>query len=103
MFEATPVEHLRTSGTKTSSVRSSVEIRAIAQADVARVSQFLAREMGRGAAPERYRRILETSWPAARPNYGFLLEDDAGIGGVLGAIYSEQTSDGTQRRFCNLT
>jgi hypothetical protein len=82
---------------------SRLQLRPITASDLDAVSAFMAEQLkGQGGAA-RYRRMLEPRWPGEQPNHGYLLQAGSSIVGALGAIYSEQVTAGTTRRFCNMT
>ena len=80
-----------------------LEIRPIQAPDLDRVGHFLAQNLGGAGGADRYRRILDTRWSSPKPNFGFLLENELGVQGVLGLLYSQRTIDGRIHRICNMS
>ncbi len=78
-------------------------IRPAGPGDLNAVASFVAAEYAHPEGPARYRRYLDYSWLAHKPDLGVLLEDEGRIRGFIGAIYSERRVGGEMRRFCNLT
>ena len=82
----------------------SIQVSPIAESDLPGVAEFLSAEFPYGPREpaETWERALDTSWPAPRPNRGFMAHDGGSIVGVYIAQYSEQEVRGARERFCNL-
>lgn len=79
-----------------------IQVRAIADADVPAVAEFLHQNLNRRVSPEAWARAVRVPWKVAAPNHGFLLRDGERVVGANLAFYSERLIDGRPERFCNL-
>lgn len=76
-------------------------IRPATTADLEGVASYVANAFA--GDPARYRRYLEYSWLADKPDLGVLVEEGGKIRGFIGAIYADRPRGGEPHRFCNLT
>jgi hypothetical protein len=79
-----------------------VSVLPVVENDLPAVCRFLARGFNAEAAPEIWMTAFHQPWAAQQPNYGYMLQDNGMIVGVIGAIYSDQMIRGRQERFCNI-
>jgi hypothetical protein len=80
----------------------SIQVRAISDADVPVVAEFLHQHLNRRVPAEAWARSVRVAWKVDAPNHGFLLQDADRVVGANLAFYSERTIDGRPERFCNL-
>jgi acetoacetyl-CoA synthetase len=71
--------------------------------DLDAVVTFLVQHLGGGKSASQYRHLFAYDWRAERPNIGYLVEDEEGIVGFIGTIYSERLINGTSEKICNIT
>lgn len=82
---------------------SDIRVEPIHDGDLDAVCAFLRQKFRSRCNVATWRSAFTQHWSAEKPNNGFMLREGAGIGGVLGAIYSDQIVSGKVERFCNMT
>jgi hypothetical protein len=79
-----------------------VAVLPVTENDLPAACHFLARSFHAESASDTWMAAFRQQWAAQQPNYGFMLQDNGAIVGVIGAIYSDQTIRGRRERFCNI-
>jgi hypothetical protein len=79
-----------------------IAVRAIAEADVQAVAEFLHANLNDRVSADAWARAIDVPWSIDQPNAGFMLVDHDVVVGVYVAFYSERTINGDLERFCNL-
>lgn len=75
--------------------------RTITTEDLPAVGAFLSENLNSRVSAEQWAGQLNHDWAEVVPNFGFMIEDDGKLVGVLCAYYSDQDIDGRRERFCN--
>jgi hypothetical protein len=66
--------------------------------------RFLQANMPVSRSAEEWENSLRLQWMPSRPNFGFILREDAGaIVGGIGAFYADRAIRGRAEKFCNIT
>lgn len=79
-----------------------VVVSPIADADLARVAEFLNANLNERVPVARWVSAMDVPWACDRPNLGYMLLDDDEIVGAYLAYYSTRTIDGSEEQLCNL-
>ena len=87
----------------TASTASRVDLRPIAESDVASVAEFLNAHLNPSVPPAAWARALDVPWRVDQPNAGFMLARRRRRGGRAPRVLLRARSiDGRPERFCNL-
>lgn len=77
-------------------------VRAIRDADLPAVAEFLHRHLNPGVSPDEWVRACTVPWGVRAPNHGYMLVDQGRVVGAYLAFYADREIDGRSERFCNL-
>ncbi|OSM04059.1 hypothetical protein [Magnetofaba australis] len=81
-----------------------MQVEPIQQDDLERVCAYLSDRFATACTAADWLRGFQQPWQRSAPNHGYMLVDESGaIGGVIGAIHSQQRIGQTPRAVCNMT
>ena len=81
---------------------TAVRVEPIRPEDLARVGDFLHRNLNERLSPAAWAAALVPPWAVAAPNHGFMLTSGEDVVGVNAAIYSSRVVRGERHEFCNV-